>query len=66
MPVIPGAAVGRDRGLKHGGDLAPLSRRGTDGVQVNPRKRARGAKVERDIVRMRNENQRCVPYRMLV
>lgn len=58
LPNIPGAPIGRERGMKHGGDLAPLSRVGTDGVQINPRRRARGAKVEREIVKMRNENQR--------
>ena len=58
LPVVPGAAVGRDRGLKHGGDLAPLSRMGTGGVQINPKRRARGAKVEKEIVKMRTENQR--------
>ncbi len=60
LPDIPGAPKGRDRALKHGGHLAPMDRVGTDGVQVNPRKRGRAARIERDLVRMKNENQRCV------
>jgi hypothetical protein len=33
---------------------------GSQGITVNPRKRGRGVNIERDVVRMHNENQRCV------
>ena len=58
LPVLPGAPTGRDRALKHGGQLAPMVGVGSEGITVNPRKQGRGATIERDMVRMRNENQR--------
>ena len=58
LPVFPGAPTGRDRALKHGGHLAPMARVGSERITVNPRKRGRGATIKRDMVRMRNENQR--------
>ena len=58
LPIIPGAPSGRDRALKHGGHIAPMGQAGSDGIPVNPRKRGRGVHMERDMVRMRNENQR--------
>ena len=60
LPDIPGAPTGRDRALKHGGHLAPMETGGSQGITVNPRKRGRGVNIERDVVRMHNENQRCV------
>jgi hypothetical protein len=39
---------------------------GSQGITVNPRKRGRGVNIERDVVRMHNENQRCVGFARLV
>ena len=53
-----GAPKGHVRARKEGGRLVPLSRKGVDQKRKGPTKRARGARMDMDIKRGKQENDR--------